>query len=224
MAEKRYIDLSHTLDPGTEQRHIHVEYVRLENYDKIFPGYVVTKADQYYPMHTVEFASHIGTHLETPYHWNRRGRDVADIPPERLIGDAVLLDLRHVPTTRDVSLEDVQQAAARAGMRRGDMVFCDTVYEHEAQKKAPFFSTPAVEWLVEQGMSVFGVEAEMENLAVGDELEDFPNHNALFSRDVLLIEYITNLEALQGPRFTAIALPVKIVGLDSCPIRLIAVQ
>lgn len=222
---KTITDLSHTLDPRTEKRHVHVEYVTLENYSKIFPGYVVTKADEIYPMHTVEFASHIGTHLETPYHWNRRGRDCADIPVERLIGDAVVLDLRDVPTNRDVSVEDVQKAAEKVGgIRKGEMVFCHTVDLIDEDKRAPFFSTDAVKWLASQGMSIFAVCAEMEDLVRFGPEGDFPNHDVLFSQDILLIEYVTNLEALTAPRFTAVALPIKIVGLDSCPIRLVALQ
>lgn len=225
LSATNFIDLSHSLDPSTEKRHVHVEYVTLENYPTVFPGYVVTEADKIYPMHTVEFASHIGTHLETPYHWNRRGRDCADIPIERLIGDAVCIDLRDVPPSRDITLEDVQAAAAAVGgIRSGEMVFCHTVDLADQEKRAPFFDPDAVRWLVGQGMSVMAVCAEMEDLVRYGESGDFPNHDVLFSNDLLLIEYVTNLEALRGPRFTAIALPIKIVGLDSCPIRLLAVQ
>ena len=220
----RIIDLSHTVEPGDGARLVRVECVPLSDYPTVFPGYVVTKADEHFPMHTITIASHIGTHLETPYHWGLRGADVAEIPVEQLVGEAVLLDLRHVPASGWITLEDVQQAAAQAGMRRGDMVFCDTVYETDAEKKAPFFRTDAIEWLVEQGMTVLGVEAEMEDLLQGAQSGDFPNHTALFSKGVLLIEYITNLEQIEGTRFTAIALPAKIRGADSLPIRLVALQ
>lgn len=225
IASRTIIDLSHTLDPKTENRHIHLEYVTLENYPKIFPGYVVTEADKIYPMHTIEFASHIGTHLETPYHWNRRGRDVADIPPERLIGNAVAIDLRFVPTDRDITVEDVQKAAeAVGGINKGEMVFCHTVDLMGEEKRAPFYEPDAVRWLVAQGMSMMAVCAEMEDLVRYGVSGDFPNHDALFSHDVLLLEYVTNLESLKHPRFTAVTLPVKIVGLDSCPVRVLAIQ
>ncbi len=224
MTWKRIIDLSHVVEPGDDARLVNVKRVPLEDYATVFPGYVVTKADENFPMHTVEIASHIGTHLETPYHWGLRGADVAEIPVEQLIGEAVLLDLTHVKAEDWITKEDVQRAAEAAGMRRGDMVFCDTVYETDQNKKAPFFRNDAVEWLVEQGMTVFGVEAEMEDLLQGAESGDFPNHTALFSKGVLLIEYITNLEEIEGTRFTAIALPAKIRGTDSLPIRLVALQ
>ncbi len=224
MKWNRIIDLSHTLDPKTDARLVRVTKVELEDYATVFPGYVVTKADANFPMHTVLIASHIGTHLETPYHWGLKGIDVAEIPVEQLIGDAVLLDLTHVPASGWITLADVQEASRKAGMRRGDMVFCDTVYETAAEKKAPFFRTDAIEWLVAEGMTVLGVEAEMEDLLQGAVTGDFPNHTALFSKGVLLIEYITNLEQIEGTRFTAIALPTKIRGADSLPIRLVALQ
>ena len=224
MTWNRIIDLSHVVEPGDAARLVDVQKVPLEDYATVFPGYVVTKADANFPMHTIRIASHIGTHLETPYHWGLRGADVSEIPVEQLIGEAVLLDLSHVTPDQWITKEDVQRAAKAAGMRRGDMVFCDTVYETDQTKKAPFFRTDAVEWLIEEGMTVFAVEAEMEDLLQGEESGDFPNHTALFSKGVLLIEYITNLEEIEGTRFTAVALPAKIRGADSLPIRLVALQ
>ena len=49
-------------------------------------------------MHQIDMESHIGTHVEAPSHfvdarYRRKGKDIAQIPLERLFGEAVLVDL-----------------------------------------------------------------------------------------------------------------------------------
>lgn len=220
----KMVDLSYSIDPKKETRYIKIDYVELERYGEIFPGYVVTKADKFYPMHTLTLASHIGTHLEAPYHWNRKGKDLAELPLDNLIGEAVVLNLTHIPCDQMVTKEDVVKAAQQAGMKSGDMVFCHTQYYVDAAVKSPFYKLEAIKWLVDQKIRLLGVEGEMENLLIGDELEDFPNHTALFEKGIPMIEYVTNLDALLNTRFLAITLPAKIVGLESIPVRVVGIE
>src|SRR5215213_6689672 len=42
----------------------------------------------------LEIGEHVGTHFDAPIHWitGREGEDLASVPPERLVGPAVLID------------------------------------------------------------------------------------------------------------------------------------
>jgi arylformamidase len=52
-----------------------------------------------------------------------------------------------------------------------------------------------------------------------------PNHTILLKEHSrALIEAVGDLTQLRGPRFWVWILPLKMHGLDSCPIRLIAVE
>jgi len=46
----------------------------------------------------------------------------------------------------------------------------------------------------------------------------------VFSHDVAMIESMTNLDKLSGNRFTIFVLPLMIEGLDSCPVRIVALE
>ena len=53
---------------------------------------------------------------------------------------------------------------------------------------------------------------------------DQPVHQILFSHDVAVIESMTNLDLLTKERFSIFILPLRIQGMDSCPVRIIACE
>ena len=53
------------------------------------------REDVWYIIQEVKMGSHVGTHIEFPYHHLKNGKSAADYPLERLVGDAVVLDLSH---------------------------------------------------------------------------------------------------------------------------------
>jgi arylformamidase len=46
----------------------------------------------------------------------------------------------------------------------------------------------------------------------------------LFEHNVAMVESLTNLDKLQSTRFEMIILPLPVEGLDSCPVRVIAIE
>ncbi len=226
----RVVDLSYELDPGQESRAFSVRRVPVDEYKDLFPGYITTKDDPNYPMHFVQMVSHIGTHIEVPYHYRFAGDDLAQISLTRLIGEAIILDLTDGDPKEAISAERVKRAAR--GIRKGDMVFCRTGYgrgdavsqpgasQPERLYQAPHFSLPAVEWLIGKGMKVFGVETEMEDLTSGS----YANHAALFSRGIPLIENLANLDKLRKKRVTVFILPPRIRKLEAFPVRVVALE
>lgn len=116
-----------------------------------------------------------------------------------------------------VTLEQVQAAAEKAGgVHRGDIVFGQ-------MGKTGYFSTPALQWLVAQGMKLMGVDSGGVELA-HDKTHANVNHLILFRADIPLIENLTNLDQLTQSRVKVYALPVPVKGLDAFPLRVIAVE
>jgi arylformamidase len=54
--------------------------------------------------------------------------------------------------------------------------------------------------------------------------DDQPVHVMLFEHNVAMVESLTNLDKLQSTRFEMIILPLPVEGLDSCPVRVIAIE
>lgn len=218
----RTIDLTHVLDPGKAQRRLSIEMVGA---DTVNPN-VVRLENQWYIMHNVNIVSHIGTHIEAPYHIFRDGVDLAGLPLDVLTGEAVILDLRDCRRGAAVEAGDVQRAVETAGgLRAGDIVFCNLggapFYGTPEYARTPWFAPDAIAWLLERGMKMMGVDATGLEVPAS---EQHVNHCALFERGVPLIENLANLNALSRSRVKVFALPVPVRGLEAFPLRVIAVE
>ncbi len=219
---QRVVELSHVIHPGHERRPFEVELVGAEQIDPR-----LHRAEgQWYVMGNLKYTAHVGTHIETPFHCLPQGDDLARVGAERLIGPAVVLDLRGLPPQHKITLEEFHQAASCAGgIQPGDILFCNTGYSEyygtEQYRHAPGFAGEALEWMVAQGIKLMGVDAG------GIETQDMPNnvhHTILFRHGICLIENLTNLSALTQSRVIVCALPLAVQGLEAIPLRVIALE
>jgi arylformamidase len=216
----RLVDLSHSLLPGKEEYHLDLA---THFTDELYPQYV-RSPDTWYILQEISMSSHCGTHIEFPYHHSRTGRDAAGFPLERLVGDCVLLDFRHKRPGDMVSREDL---APHAGaIRSGDMLLfnfnCARFYRTPRSHDRPQISLDAIHWLIfDRKISLIGSDAS------GIELKGIPDqpvHQLLMDNDIPIIEFADNLDDLRVQRFTLFVLALSVQGLDSCPVRLLALE
>ena len=85
-----------------------------------------------------------------------------------------------------------------------------------------YFSTAGLQWLVDQGIKLMGVDSGGVELS-HDETHANVNHLVLFRAGIPLIENLTNLDQVPRSRAMVYALPVPVSGLDAFPLRVIAV-
>ena len=52
-------------------------------------------------------SSHVGTHVEFPYHHLKEGKSAADYPLERLIGEAVLFDFSYKKKDEEITKQEI---------------------------------------------------------------------------------------------------------------------
>ena len=212
---ERIVDLTLIIEPTDASARrkfvIHKHNALLE-----IPG-TVRPEGEWYIMSDVELMDHIGTHIEVPLHCLKDGADLAQVPVSQLVGDAAILDLRQAEAEGGVTREQVQAAArAAGGVGEGDIVFCQ-------MGKTRYFATSALEWLVERGMKLMGVDSPGVELA-HDKTHANVNHLLLFRAGIPVIENLTNLDQLTQGRVKVYALPVPVKGLDAFPLRVIAVE
>ena len=212
------IDLSHPMRPGREARRL--EITRLE------AAAVTGHAGDggWYVMHSITMDNHLATHIEVPFHCLPDGADLAQVAADRLVGDAVTLDLRGHAAGEAISLSAVQRAASvTGGIRAKDIVFCMTgwsaYYGTPSYLQAPYLNPQAVRWLVGHELSVLGIDTPG---AMDPSVPDRANHVPIFEAGTLYIENLCNLEAVPPSRFIAATLPPAIAGLDGFPVRVVA--
>ena len=212
--------MSHRLIPGKEEYHLNLVTHRTE---ELYPQYQVD-GDVWYILQDICMSSHCGTHIEFPYHHYREGMDAGDYPIERLIGDGLLLDFTHKKAGEAVTLSEITSLENR--IHTQDMLLfnfnCARHYRTERSHERPFITPEAIQWLVlEKKISLIGSDAS------GIEVQgapNQPNHQFLMEHGVPVIEFAANLDKLSRERFTLLALALCVEGLDSCPVRLVAIE
>ncbi len=212
---QRIVDLTHVIEP-TQPSAQRKFVVNIHDALHEIPG-KVRPAGEWYVMSDVELMNHVGTHIETPFHCLKQGNDLATTTLDQLIGEAVILDLSGAEAEGGVTLEQVQAAAEKAGgVRNGDIVF-------GRMGITKYFSTAGLQWLVEQGIKLMGVDSGGVELT-HDTTHANVNHLLLFRANIPLIENLTNLDQLTQARVQVYALPVPVKGLDAFPLRVIAIE
>jgi arylformamidase len=220
MLRGRIVDLSHKLVPGQEEYGLELE---TQPTASLYPQYKVD-AGVWYILQKIHMGSHCGTHVELPYHHNRHGLDAGNFPLERLIGDCVLLDFSGKRPGEAVTLSELQ--AVEQKIRPRDMVMfnfnCARFYRTPHSHERPYITTEAVRWLIaEKKINLIGSDAS------GIEVQgapNQPNHQLLMDHQIPIIEFAANLDQLRQERFVLLVLPLCMAGLDSCPVRLLAIE
>jgi arylformamidase len=206
----RLVDLSKKLQPGIEQydgKYMHGnELRRLELREFIFSG------DNTF-MNWVEIETHIGTHVEGPSHYLKEGKDVASLPLDNFIGEAIVFDLTHKNVNEPILPKDLE------GIKTRDIVLMFALKSHTADER-PFISPEAAEYLYEKGIKMLGID---DSISI-EASNSMATHDFLLKNNVPIIEGLDNLQELKKQRFFFIGFPLKIKGLDSSWIRAVALE
>ena len=183
---------------------------------------------------------HGGTHLDAPIHFFE-GRQTADqVPLDRMIAPAVVIDVRD-RTASDadyrLTVEDVEAWERRHGrIAAGTIVLLNTGWSTRWPDRRRYFGddTPgdasrlhfpsygedAARLLVaERRVAALGVDAASIDYG---QSSDFRVHRVAAEANVPGLENLTNLDQLPPRGATVIALPMKIEGGSGGPARAIA--
>jgi kynurenine formamidase len=180
---------------------------------------------------SISLSDHSCTHVDAPVHFDPRpdAPSIDEVPLENFYTEAICLDFGEVPNRYEATVEDMEAALAASGedIGPGDTVmihmgihnrlYGSPDYVHEF----PGLSVPAVHWLADKGIGMFGVEA------VSPAPEGEPNylaHLACAERGITHMECLMNLDQLIGKgRFRFAGFPLKIKGGTASPIRAVAI-
>jgi arylformamidase len=220
LQRRRPVELSHVLVPGAEEYKLEVANHFVEDLLPEYAGLRPANAD--YIMSEVSMWSHVGTHLEAPYHYFRDRDDVSRVPLESVVGECALLQFTDRGPGEAITRADLVE---RAGdVRRGDIVFVRTDEGHYRTAQShdrPYFTEDAIGWLVEKGIACLGVDCSgIEKRGVPGQ----PNHVQLFEHGIPLIEHLAGLDRLASSRFFVVAVPWRVQGLEASPVSVVAFE
>jgi arylformamidase len=212
------VELSHRMIPGKENFQLDINVRDVTEY---LPN-VKHRPEIWYVLTDIKMNSHMGTHIEFPYHHWKEGVTGADFPLSQLIGNAVVLDFSKKKKDEWITLEEVKEYEGQ--IQEGDILFIrtdmDQFFREENWADEVHLKEEALDWLLGFNPKVVGTDATGFEVP-GTDYQ--PNHLKLFSKGIGMIESACNLKAIQGKRPLVFILALPIEGIDACPVRIIGI-
>lgn len=232
-ARDRFIDLTHPFNKQT----IYWPTAKPFELEIVHKG--KTAKGFWYEANNLCAAEHGGTHLDSPVHFAKGKWTVDQIPLDKLIGSAVIIDVsKKTKKNADylISPEDIISWEAQRGKIASDvMVFVYTGWSKRWPNKKkylgtdkkgdvenlhfPGFSPDAAKLLVTRKISAVGLDTPSIDYG---QSKDFPSHVIFGSANVLGFENLNNLNRLPPTGTRIVALPMKIEGGSGAPLRIVA--
>ena len=217
----RIVDLTVTVDVNTKSPPSTDMKVELTRYNR-GPGFWQVTA--------VAQSLHTGSHIDSALHCYERGGTTEEIPLERVIGEAFVLDCSHVEADQPIEVRDLENVAK--GIQPDDILIIRTDWTDrswgrfpEFFTRSPYLTPEAAEWVIDQRPRAIGFDFFEEHRARFPDFssEDFICHRILLGADVPMLEQITGLRQIDRPRFDFFAPFYKLGGVEGAPARYFAV-
>src|SRR5262245_58476372 len=163
----------------------------------------------------IEMVANTGTYLDAPFHRFADGIDVSELPLARvanLPGVVVRAERGRRTVTRE-TFEGLDLAGKAVLVHTGWDAHWRTDQYFEGH---PFLTADAAAFLAAAGVALVGIDS----LNIDDTADmTRPVHTALLGAGVPVAEHLTGLARLPDSDFRFFAVPVKVKGMGTFPVR-----
>ncbi|KAI9026984.1 cyclase family protein [Hyaloraphidium curvatum] len=175
----------------------------------------------------VHMGSQSGTHLDSPYHVDDSFAKLDELPLDRFLGRAVVVDARAYSRERsEIPWEAFRPVEAELGpgtivLLRTD--WSDRYFGTHKYLAHPYPSREAIERLVALGVRTIGLDVlSLDRTPDGGDDFSLVNHKVFAEPGGVIVENMTNLGAIDAPGALVSVLPLKLGPSDGAPIRAVA--
>jgi arylformamidase len=219
LEEKTIVDLSHVIEhgmttyPGLPAPHICDFWTREASAENFDDG-------SSFHIGRIDMVANTGTYLDSPFHRYAHGMDLADLPLTSLA------DLPGIVVRRPWENELATDAAHFGGLDvRGKAVLVHTGWDRHWRTDRygdghPFLTADAADCLVANGAALVGIDS---NNIDDTRIRARPVHTKLLAADIPICEHMMGLAGLPDEGFRFSAVPPKVRGMGTFPVRAYAV-
>ena len=215
MISKTFIDVSHTVEdglvtyPGLPAPMVCDFLSREASRSHYAPG-------TEFQIGKIEMVANTGTYVDAPFHRYPDGLDLSEVPLERLAGLEAVVVSPPAQAGRAIGAEafaGLDLAGRAVLVRTGWSRHFATAQYFEGY---PFLTEAAAGLLVAAGAALVGIDS----LNIDDNTDGRrPVHTLLLGAQIPIAEHLTNLARLPDRGFEFSAVPAKVKGLGSFPVR-----
>ncbi len=213
------IDLSHTIEHGL------ITYPGL-------PGPVISdywsreQSSQHYDrgvsfhIGMIKMVGNTGTYIDSPFHRYANGKDLSEVPLEKLANLEGIVTRAEVRNQRAIGVDHLKNIDLA-----GRAVLIQTNWSAHWGKKQyfeghPFLTAEAAVYLRDAGAALVGIDS-LNIDDTGGGLR--PVHSILLEAEIPIVEHLTDLDLLPESSFRFFAVPLKVKELGSFPVRAFAI-
>ncbi len=214
----RFIDLSHTIKNGEVTYKglpapLICDFLSREDSSKQYDD------NTSFQIGKIEMVSNTGTYIDCPFHRYEKGKDLSQVSINKMADiDGILI---HVPYTTSLAIDkdyfeglNLKNKAVLVYTSWSDFWQSDEYFENH-----PYLTANAATYLKEQEVSLVGIDSHnIDNTSN----KSRPVHTILLKEEILIVEHMTNLKALLGHDFLFTAVPPKVEGFGTFPVRAFA--
>ena len=211
------IDLSHTVEHGLVTYKglpapIICDYLSREASRKLYaPG-------TEFHIGKIEMVANTGTYLDSPFHRYADGKDLSQLELSKLADlPAIKISCRGRQAVDASAFPHANELAGKAILvETGWSRHWNTAQYYEGH---PFLTEGAARMLADSGVALVGIDSH--NI---DDVQDLrrPVHSILLGSEIPIVEHLTNLARLPEEGFRFFAIPVKVKGFGTFPVRAFA--
>jgi arylformamidase len=217
--EKRIVDLSHVIEHG------------MTTY-KGLPGPAIcdfwertSTAANYddgstFQIGRIDMVANTGTYLDSPFHRYADGPDLSELDLPSLADLPGIVVRRPWENELAIEVQHFENLDVR-----GKAVLVHTGWDRHWRTdnyfgEHPFLTAAAADWLAENGAALVGIDScNIDNMHVRAR----PVHSALLAAGIPICEHMTGLGSLSDEGFRFSAVPPKVKGMGTFPVRAYAV-
>ena len=204
------VDLSHTIGDGTVT-YKGLPAIRICDYLSREASRANYEGGAEFQIGKIEMVSNTGTYVDVPFHRFADGKDLAAMALERFVGLPALV----IHDERELATADVAGKAVlfHTGWAKhwGTPQYFD---DH------PFVSEQAAVLLRDRGARLVGIDSH--NIDDTRTRNRRPVHTSLLAAEIPIVEHLCGLELLPDRDFTFTAVPPKLAGVGTFPVRAFA--
>ncbi len=214
-----FIDLSHTVEHGVVTYKglpapIICDFLSREASRKFYaPG-------TEFQIGKIEMVANTGTYMDSPFHRYADGKDMSQLRLEQLVNlEAVKVSAVVQPGVlhQKIGVEFFKNLKGLSGKA----VLVETGWSRhwktdQYYEGHPYLTEDAAKFLVDASVMLVGIDSHnIDSTADGTR----PVHSTLLRAEVLIVEHMTNLAPLAAEGFKFSAVPVKVKGFGTFPVR-----
>ena len=215
----RLIDVSHTIHDGL------ITYKGLPG--PIISDYLTREQSRtrYAPgtefhIGKIEMVANTGTYLDTPFHRYADGEDLAAVELSSVANLDGLVVRRSPDDSRSINTDAFKNLELR-----GKALLIQTGWDRYwrtdeySNGQHPYVTEDAAKFLSESEVALVGIDSfNIDDTATGTR----PAHTLLLAKGIFVVEHLCGLDDLPADGFKFFAVPVKVKGMGTFPVRAFA--